>query len=126
MQPTRHTFWAVRGLGLTAIVIALVWTSAALSSAQRLKPRLRLADASPLTLKGTHFRARERVRITVSASETQTRVVRTARNGSFTAQFPDLVISRCSGFAVLAVGASGDRASMKVLQQPDCPPPLGP
>jgi hypothetical protein len=126
MQPPLHTSGAVRGTSLAAIVIALISASTALSSPPRPKPHLRLLDATPLTLKGTHFRARERVRITVTTSETQTRTVRTARDGSFTTQFADVPLTRCSGLAVQAVGARGDRASLKVLQQPDCAPPLGP
>jgi hypothetical protein len=113
-------------MGLAAIVIALVCASAALSSPTRTKPQLRILDASPVTLKGTHFRPRERVRITATAADTQTKTARTSAAGSFTAQFPDLVVNRCSGLAVQALGARGDRASTKVLQQPDCPPPLGP
>jgi hypothetical protein len=116
----------MRGMGLAAVVIALVWVSAGVSSTPRPKPHLRVLDRAPLTLRGTHFRARERVRVTVTATDTQTRTVRTSRVGSFTTQFDDVKVGRCGGLAVRAVGARGGQASLKVLQQPDCAPDLGP
>jgi hypothetical protein len=113
-------------MGLVAVVIALVWASAAVSSPPRPKPHLRLLDRAPLTLNGTHFRARERVRITVVTTETQKRTVRSARDGSFTTQLDGVTVGRCGGLAVQAVGARGDTASLKVLQPEDCAPGLGP
>jgi hypothetical protein len=126
MQQSRHTPCAVRGTGLAAIVIALVWVSTGLSSPPRPKPHLRVVDAHPLTLKGAHFPAHERVRLTATATETETRTVRTKRDGSFTVQFDSVSVGRCSALAVQAVGARGDRASVKVLQSEDCAPGLGP
>jgi hypothetical protein len=116
----------MRGLGLAAIIAALVWVSAALAVSERTKPRVRLLDAQPFTLQGAHFRARERVRVTVSSANTVTKTVRTSRHGVFLMTLPDFAISRCDGLAVSAVGRSGDRASLKVLQQQDCAPSLGP
>jgi len=126
VQQMRHTFRVVRGMVLAAVVIALVWASAGLSSTPRPKPHLRVLDRAPLTLKGTYFRSRERVRITVVTTETRTRTVRAARDGSFTAQFDAVAVGRCGGLALQAVGAQGSRASVKVLQQADCTPGLGP
>jgi hypothetical protein len=116
----------MRGLGLTAFVIALVWTSAGFSATPRPKPHLRLLDRAPLTLKGTNFRARERVRVTVTTTDAQTRTVRTSRAGSFIAQFDGVTIGRCGGLSVRAVGARAEQATLKVLQSPDCAPGLGP
>jgi len=113
-------------LGLAAIVVALVWVSSALPSPGRVKPQLRILDQMPFSLRGTHFRARERVRVTVRSAATTSRTVRASRLGTFVMTIPDFAISRCDGLAVSAVGRSGDRASLKVLQQQDCPPGLGP
>jgi hypothetical protein len=113
-------------MGLAAVVLALVWVSAGLSSPARPKPHLRLLDRTPVTLKGTYFRAGERVRVTVTTTETQTRVLRASRLGSFTAQFENVTVGRCGGLAVRAVGARGAQATLKVLQEPDCAPGLGP
>jgi hypothetical protein len=113
-------------MGLVVAVIALVWVSAGASAPTRAKPQLRLLDRAPLALKGMHFAARERVRVTAATTEAITRSVRTARDGSFTARFGAVSAGRCGNLAAQAVGARGDRASLKVLQQEDCAPGLGP
>ena len=116
----------MRGLGLAAIVGALVWVSAALPASSRPQAQLRLIDAKPLTVQGTHFRARERVRVTVSSADATSKTMRVSRRGAFVMTFPNFAISRCDGLTAAAVGRSGDRASLKVLQPQDCPPSLGP
>lgn len=117
----------MRGTGLAAIVVALVWTSGAASSTPGPKPHLRLVDRAPLRLHGTHFRGRERVRVTVVATQTLSRTALTKRDGSFTTEFDGAGFGRCGGgLSVQAVGARGDHASLKVLQPEDCAPGLGP
>jgi hypothetical protein len=125
-QQMRHTAHAVRGKGLAAIGMALVLAPAGLSSPTRPKAHLRLVDRAPLIVKGSHFRAGERVRITIVASVPASRSVRAARDGSFTARFDAVSVGRCGELAVQALGARGDRAALKVLQQEDCAPGLGP
>jgi hypothetical protein len=125
MQQMRHTRRTVRGMGLAAIAIALLPVSAGFSS-PRPKPHLRLLDRAPLTLRGTHFRARERVRVAIAATVPATRVVRAGRDGSFTVRFDAVSVGRCGEASAQAVGARGERASLKVLQQEDCAPGLGP
>jgi hypothetical protein len=126
MQDTRHTVGVVRGTGLAAIFIALVWTSVGLSSPTRAKPQLKVLATRPLVVQGTHFRARERVRVTVTTSTAVRRTVRATDTGSFKAQFSAVSVGRCAGATIQAVGSAGDRASSKVLQAQDCAPRLGP
>jgi hypothetical protein len=98
----------------------LVGALGAASEARR-SPALRLADRQPLTLRGVHFRARELVRVQVTAdSGTRTRRVRTTASGSFVSQFGP-VLDRCSGLYAVAVGSRGSRATLK-MPQPLCPP----
>jgi hypothetical protein len=106
--------------------VALVLAPAGLSSPARPKAHLRLLDRAPLTVTGAHFRAGEHVRIVVVATVPASRSVRASRDGSFTARFDSVSVGRCGELAVQAVGARGDRASLKVLQQQDCAPGLGP
>jgi hypothetical protein len=125
VQPMGHTFPVMRAVGAAAVMVALVWTSGALSSTPP-KPHLRLLERAPLTVNGTHFRGRERVRIKIVTSELQTRSVRTARDGSFTTRFDTTSIGRCGGLAIQATGARGDQATLKVREAQDCAPGLGP
>jgi hypothetical protein len=126
MQQTRNTVRVVRGTGLAAIIVALVWTSVGPSSAARAKPQLKVLATRPLVVQGMHFRARERVRVTATTTEAVIRTVHTTAAGAFKAQFPTVSIGRCEGATLKAVGAAGDRASFKVLQDQDCAPGLGP
>jgi len=123
---TRNTVGVLRGSGLAAIVFALVWTSVGLSSTMRAKPQLKVLATRPLVVQGMHFRARERVRVTATTTEAVVRTVRATAAGAFKAQFPTVSVGRCEGAALKAVGATGDRASFKVLQDQDCAPGLGP
>jgi hypothetical protein len=126
MQEARNTVGVVRGTGLAAIVVALVWTSVGLSSGTRAKPQLKVLATRPLVVQGTHFRARERVRVTATTTGAVNRTVRATAAGSFKAQFTSVSVGRCEGATVTAVGAAGDRATSKVLRDQDCSPGLGP
>jgi hypothetical protein len=88
------------------------------------RPALQLIDRQPLTLKGSRFRARERVRVTVTLNDhAYVRWTRASRPGTFAVRFGDVHVDRCSGFIARAIGNGGSRASYK-LPQPLCPPPL--
>jgi hypothetical protein len=88
------------------------------------RAKLQLTDRGPLTLKGSRFLSRERVRVTVTLDgHPYVRWVRARRPGTFAVRFGDVHVDRCSGFIARAVGNGGSRASFK-LPQPLCPPPL--
>jgi hypothetical protein len=116
----------VRGTGLAAALIALVCVGTGAAVGARPAAHLRLVDRAPLTVRGTHFRARELVRVTVVADGVTRRSVRSSRDGSFTVRFAALSVGRCGEVSAQAVGARGERASLKVLQPQDCAPGLGP
>src|SRR4051812_9503933 len=98
------------------IATALVLLAAATQGAQAaVAPTLRVVTFSPLVVRGTHFRATERV--TVHAANA-TRVVRTNANGAFSVSFA-ASIDRCSA-RIFAVGAAGERAVLPL--RPMCAP----
>jgi hypothetical protein len=95
---------------------------AAPAATPRAKPSLRVVDTSPLAVRGAAFHVRERVRVQVSGSATALRIVRASAVGTFTATFPAVFVDRCSdSLAVVAVGTSGARASVKLVPI-ECPP----
>jgi hypothetical protein len=113
---------------LTTIALMLLLGGPAwgAGASARAKPSLKITKMSPLTLAGRHFRAHERVTVKVfSSSGTSLRRTRTTAAGSFGVAFDGVVVERCGdGFSVVAVGARGDRASIKEKPPEDCPPPL--
>jgi hypothetical protein len=104
----------------TALVVALGGIGSATGGTAG-KATLRLLDKQPVTLRGVSFRARERVRVTITSDEfRRARTVRATLRGSFTAQF-DVSLDRCMGLIATANGGNGSRAAYK-LPQPQCPP----
>src|SRR5690242_5256874 len=79
-------------------------------------PSLALLRAQPLTVRGTGFVARERVVLRTGQVRV---VVRASGLGRFVAAFA--AGDRCSGGRVLAVGASGDHALLR-LPPVECAP----
>jgi hypothetical protein len=92
---------------LAAAVVCLIL--AAPASAAR--PRLAIVRAFPVTVRGTGFVARERVRVSVrTATRTVVRSTRANADGGFTLRFAGVRLGGCG--AVGATGAHGDRASV--------------
>lgn len=106
--------------------IAVPAGGAALPGRESARPVVRVADWSPLKVRGVSFKRSERVRLTVRVDGRRlVRRVRATRAGAFTAVFAGAtVVDRC-GFSVVAVGSGGSRASFK-LPLTACPPPLSP
>src|SRR5690242_3580902 len=85
--------------------------------------KVRIVTVSPLVVRGSHFHAREHVRVT--AGPGGSRRVRTAANGTFSASFGTLPVDACNGgdLTVRAAGARGDRAELALkLPRRACPP----
>jgi hypothetical protein len=105
---------------LVAASAATLALAAATASAADLRPALRVVDRQPLVVRGVHFRPHERVRLTGAAIRPAS--VTTTAAGSFVVRLTQTSDDRCSGVMLLvAVGAAGDRAVLK-LPQPECPP----
>jgi hypothetical protein len=117
----------MRILALTtalALFTSLGVSGAAAVQAKR-PPQLQVTKLTPLEVRGSFFRARERVRLTVSYSDAQrSRVIRASRVGSFAATFQTLYLERCGGAVIVsAVGARGSRARTQLTPPSVCPPP---
>ena len=99
------------------ILVALVAAVAAVHSGRAApaaagRPRLVPARLSPLSLAGSGFARRERVRVVVTPStgEPVVRRLRARGDGSFRLAVPG--VRSCSGFDAVATGRRGGRASM--------------
>jgi hypothetical protein len=110
---------------ICAAVLALAAAGAAAATPAPAKPRLALSGLQPAAVRGSHFAGRERVRVGFSAGgETWIRTVRTTEAGTFVAPAPeDFTYSPCgSPLLVTALGARGDRATLRLAQR-ECPSP---
>jgi hypothetical protein len=118
----------MRVLGLTiamALCTTLGVSGAGAVHAKKRSAQLQVTKLTPLEVRGSFFRARERVRLTVSYSEVQrSRVVRASRVGAFAVTFQTLYLERCGGEVIVsAVGARGSRARTQLTPPSVCPPP---
>jgi hypothetical protein len=106
-----------------AVVLASLTVVAAASAATR--PTLKLvSENDPMIVKGTGFRAQERVRVTVTVktpAATWRRTVVATRRGAFNATIGLVQTGRC-GFNVRATGSRGSVATLKTPPLPACMP----
>jgi hypothetical protein len=65
---------------------------------------LRVTKFAPLTVRGTGFHPRSRLRVTASAGKTSTHFLRAGASGSFTTVFRGLNVGTCEAFTVRAEG----------------------
>jgi hypothetical protein len=88
--------------------------AAASTGATHARPVLRPAGTAPFRVRGTGFRAGERVRlaITPSAGTAIVRRLHASRTGTFAASFDE--VDACGGVEGVATGAHGSRASFQL------------
>jgi hypothetical protein len=87
-------------------------------------PALRLVSNEPLTIRGAHFKAHERVRVTTHVDAAKrSKLVRSTTIGTFKVTFDvPMAFDPCvESLRVTAVGARGSDAVLK-LPQRACPP----
>lgn len=92
--------------------------------AGRAGPTLRILSGSPLTLRGTHFRQRESVRVTVVMGETTlSRRLLAGTLGSFTIRFAGVHLNYCA--LPLLISARGSSSGLVRTRLPivDCAMP---
>jgi hypothetical protein len=115
----------IRAIAIGAVVvaaIALLLAGLGAGSTPKRHAALRLLKPAPLQVVGSHFVARERVRVTASAdSNSVSKRVRASSSGTFTARFA-FGAGHCSGLRVVAVGNDGSRATLKRIPLPACMP----
>ncbi len=111
-----------RGSVIVLALVALVVAGA--SAAGETRPALRVAGTDPVTVRGSGFRASERVRVTLETTGfKRAQQTRTTTAGTFRASFdlPGAVDLCNSGLVVTAHGGEGDAATAKVVPRA-CPP----
>lgn len=103
-----------RILVVSLVALALTGAAAATSS----PPRLAISARTPtVVVRGTGFHANERVTVTAGTAVAH---VRATRLGSFTVD-TGVVLSRCTGLVIRAVGGAGSKVLLK-LPLPACMP----
>jgi hypothetical protein len=113
---TRAALAAVALVAAAAVIATVVGpTSGSSSRRDKVVRRAQLAvlGQSPLVLRGSHFRARERVRLAVKG-RTSRLIARAGAKGGFLAVFKDVL--GCDSVTVVATGSKGSRASLNFSQ----------
>ena len=97
-----------------ASVLLILAAGAAGSDAGRSAPHLKLVATAPPVVRGTAFRAHERVRLVLRrrVGEPTTVHARADSAGSFVATFTGVRVNGCGGFSIVATGSEGDRAAL--------------
>lgn len=109
---------ALLGVCATAVAVVLGFTILGGSDSRAgAKPTIRVTRATPLTVRGEHFRSEERVRVTAAGKTAQ---AKTNRDGFFVVIVRGA--TRCEALRVLARGSEGSYAIVKLLPQPACLP----
>jgi hypothetical protein len=116
-----HTVGGMRATFAAAIVGLLCAVGTAYAQGDA-KPRVRLLDPAPLTLRGLDFAPSEYVRVVVRmGARDVVRKLRATEDGAFTSRYPAMRLDRCSGsLEVTATGRRGSRVSWE-LSPLDCP-----
>ena len=127
---------AMRTLTALIVLIACGASATSISAGSSGKAYLRVVDRDPLTVQGSAFKSRERVRVVASVpesgqtmgsgSEIARKTVRATATGSFRVVFSEMFVDRCSLVRVTSVGARGSMAVLKVLPSPMCTPSHSP
>jgi hypothetical protein len=112
---------------IALLVLVLGTTGGPVAAAPKRHPVLTLVRSTPLVVRGSGFRAGERVRITLMSPRPVRASSRTAtRAGTFKARI-DMTPILCERTrSVVAIGDRGSRAALE-LDRDSCwaPPPLG-
>lgn len=109
-----------RGATAAIAIVALAWTvgfGAAQTETTAARPSVKVLKRVPLTLRGSHFRRGERIRISTAGRSWRLRATPT---GTFVATLRG--IDRCNSVRVLVTGDEGSRVVVKILPSPLCPP----
>jgi hypothetical protein len=103
-----------------ALVLLLFFVLLPTAAAATRKAQVMLTSSSPVVVRGYGFHARERVAVTVSASETHKKFVYATRRGAIRALFRGFSIQYCEPYDIRAKGSRGSSAFVRVI--PDCAP----
>ena len=85
------------------------------------RAHLAVPTTTPLTVRGTLFRAAERVVVVAQANGEHRRTVTTSTRGTFLIRFAGVALGNCTGYVIRASGNRGSYASLRVI--PECAAP---
>ena len=106
----------MRKLGVTLIaaglLVALAGTASGAQQVTRPKPAATVQFLPAVVVVGKHFKARERVKVSILGSTNYARTVRATAVGGFRVNFGAIALNDCSEFTLKAVGALGSRFSL--------------
>jgi hypothetical protein len=91
------------------------------TDAAEARASVRVVKRVPLTVRGSHFRSSERIRINAAGRNWR---LRATPSGSFTATLRG--IDRCASVRMVVVGDEGSRVVLKILPSPLCAPQRSP
>jgi hypothetical protein len=111
MRPAITTAVAILALACTAS------TGVARPDGAAARASVKVLKRDPLTVRGSHFRRKERVRISAAG---RTWRLRATPSGSFVVVLRG--IDRCDAVRMLVVGDEGSRVVVKILPSPLCAP----
>jgi hypothetical protein len=98
---------------LVAVVIGGSAASApAAPVARAALPVLRLAPTHPVTVRGSNFKAGERVALTVISGKTWATHAAANAGGTFTVKLPPTLPASCKPYSIRAAGAAGSKARL--------------
>lgn len=82
---------------------------------------LRVAAAAPFSVRGSGFRAKERVQVVAKIGGRHIKAVRATATGTFRVRFVGVSAPACTGYVVRATGNKGSRAYLRHV--PECANP---
>jgi hypothetical protein len=76
-------------------------------------------DTTPFVVRGSRFKAREKVRVVALVDGRHVKTVVATAAGVFTARFPEVSVRACMAYIVRATGSKGSVAYVR--HRPACP-----
>jgi hypothetical protein len=111
----------VRIVLVAAVTAALLGLGASSGLAtSRVAPAVKFVKLHPFTVRGSHFKAGERVVATLTSGKHWTATRTATAAGTFTASFATSTLTKCSAYSVRAVGSRGSHATLKPVLPAAC------
>jgi len=111
------------GAVVATLAVYLALLAAASSGGGSTSPRatLRVATVAPFSVRGSGFRAQERVQVVAKVAGRHVKAVRATATGTFRIRFVGVSAPACTGYVVRATGNKGSRAYVRHV--PECADP---
>ena len=104
----------MKGLVLSLAVFVLLPASSG-SARPTAAATVRVPHTTPFVVRGTGFKAREKVKVVAQAEGRRVKTVVASANGVFTVRFSGISVQRCAGYIVRATGSKGSYAYLRHL-----------